>query len=66
MRVSRSTEKQISETVRASISFPAEDYAELERLASTMKVSLAWVVRQATEQYLAKQHRGSTLHKKLS
>lgn len=44
-----------AETVRASISFPAGDYAELERLAATKKVSLAWVVRQAIEEYLAKE-----------
>lgn len=39
-------------TVRASISFPADVYAELERLADEKKVSLAWVVRDAVEQYV--------------
>lgn len=61
MKASRARGKQPeAETVRASISFPAGDYAELERLAATMKVSLAWVVRQAIEDYLAKQGRGAT------
>lgn len=42
-------------TVRATISFPAEHYAELERLAQDKKVSLAWIVRDAVEKYLAAQ-----------
>lgn len=39
-------------TVRASISFPEEHYKELERIAIQQKVSLAWVVRDAIEEYL--------------
>lgn len=39
-------------TVRASISFPAELYETLELVAKQKKVSLAWVVREAAEQYL--------------
>jgi metal-responsive CopG/Arc/MetJ family transcriptional regulator len=39
-------------TVRASISFPADVYTELERIADEKKVSLAWVVRDAVEQYV--------------
>ncbi|MEW5770846.1 MAG: CopG family transcriptional regulator [Pseudomonadota bacterium] len=42
-------------TVRASISFPADHYAELERMAQEKKVSLAWIVRDAVEKYLADQ-----------
>lgn len=42
-------------SVRATISFPAEHYAELERLAHEKKVSLAWIVRDAVEKYLADQ-----------
>lgn len=41
-----------AKTVRASISFPADVYAELERIADEKKVSLAWVVRDAVEQYI--------------
>lgn len=40
---------------RASVSFPAEDYAELESIAKNRRVSLAWVVRDAVSRYLAQQ-----------
>jgi hypothetical protein len=40
-------------TVRATISFPQEIYQTLEEIARQKKVSLAWVVREATEQYIA-------------
>jgi metal-responsive CopG/Arc/MetJ family transcriptional regulator len=39
--------------VRATISFPSELYATLEGIAKEKKVSLAWVVREATEKYVA-------------
>ena len=39
-------------TVRASVSFPEDQYAELERIASLQRVSLAWVVREAVQSYL--------------
>ena len=39
-------------SVRATISFPSELYKTLEGIAREKKVSLAWVVREATEQYL--------------
>jgi len=40
-------------SVRASISFPPDIYQTLEEIASQKKVSLAWVVRDAAEQYIA-------------
>ena len=40
-------------TVRASISFPRDIYKTLEDIARQKKVSLAWVVREATEKYIA-------------
>ena len=40
-------------SVRATISFPAELYQTLEGIAKQKKVSLAWVVREATERYIA-------------
>lgn len=43
------------ETLRASVSFPSEVYAELERIAASKKVSIAWVVREAAERYVAEQ-----------
>jgi metal-responsive CopG/Arc/MetJ family transcriptional regulator len=42
-------------TTRASVSFPTDVYAELERLAAAKKVSLAWVVREAAERYVDEQ-----------
>jgi len=39
--------------VRATISFPADIYQTLEDIARQKKVSLAWVVREASEQYIA-------------
>jgi hypothetical protein len=41
--------------VRATISFPAEIYQTLETIARQKRVSLAWVVRDATERYVADQ-----------
>jgi hypothetical protein len=40
-------------SVRATISFPSELYKTLEVIAREKKVSLAWVVREAAEQYVA-------------
>jgi hypothetical protein len=40
-------------SVRATISFPSELYKTLEDIARLKKVSLAWVVREAGEQYIA-------------
>ena len=40
-------------SVRATISFPLELYQILEEVAGQKKVSLAWVVREAAEQYIA-------------
>ncbi len=40
---------------RASVTFPPELYRVLEDLAKKKKVSIAWVVREATERYVADQ-----------
>lgn len=42
-------------TVRASISFPTALYKALEEKARQRKVSLAWIVRDATERYISDQ-----------
>lgn len=42
-------------SVRASISFPPDLYETLEEIAREKKVSLAWVVRDAVERYVAEQ-----------
>jgi predicted DNA-binding protein len=39
-------------SIRATISFPSELYKTLEGIARQKKVSLAWVVREAVEQYI--------------
>ena len=41
--------------VRATISFPPDLYETLEELAKQKKVSLAWVVREASENYVVAQ-----------
>ena len=42
-------------TTRASIGFPTDIYETLEEIARKKKVSLAWVVRDAAEKYVADQ-----------
>jgi metal-responsive CopG/Arc/MetJ family transcriptional regulator len=49
------TAKESAAAVRASISFPADIYQSLEEIARRKKVSLAWVVREAAERYVADQ-----------
>lgn len=44
---------QNTPAVRASISFPPSLYETLEDIAKQKKVSLAWVVRDAAEKYVA-------------
>ncbi len=45
--------EQSTPAVRASISFPPGLYETLEEIAKQKKVSLAWVVRDAAERYVA-------------
>lgn len=40
---------------RASVTFPPDLYRTLEELAQKKKVSLAWIVREAAERYVADQ-----------
>jgi metal-responsive CopG/Arc/MetJ family transcriptional regulator len=42
-------------SLRASVSFPPNLYRTLEQIAAQKKVSVAWVVRDATEQYVVDQ-----------
>lgn len=39
-------------TTRASVSFPHELYETVELIAREKKVSVAWVIRDATEKYV--------------
>ena len=49
----KSMKAQSGSSVRASISFPPHLYETLEDLAKQKKVSVAWVVRDAAEKYVA-------------
>lgn len=40
---------------RASVTYPPELYRYLEQIAKQKKVSVAWVVRDATEKYVSDQ-----------
>lgn len=42
-------------SLRASVSFPVELYQTLEAIARQKRVSVAWVVREATAQYVVDQ-----------
>lgn len=59
VRGGRRTQRAMKATnespIRASISFPPDLYRALEELARQKKVSVAWVVRDAAEQYIANQ-----------
>lgn len=46
------TQQTEKKTIRTTVSIPAEDHAELERIAEDKKVSVAWVVREAIDRYL--------------
>lgn len=41
--------------LRTSVSFPPDLYHTIEQLAKQKKVSIAWVVRDAAEKYVAEQ-----------
>lgn len=56
MAVTAKQQPQAREGTRASVTFPADLYAELERIAEERKVSVAWVVRDAVEKYVEAQY----------
>ena len=45
-----------SAATRASVTFPTALYQALEEIARLKKVSVAWVVRDAAERYVAEQY----------
>lgn len=49
----KSSKSRTAGMPRASVSFPPELYKTLEELAKKKKVSIAWVIRDAAEQYVA-------------
>lgn len=42
-------------SLRISVSFPPDIYQTIEQIAKQKKVSIAWVVRDATDRYVADQ-----------
>ena len=61
----KAMKSQRTALVRASISFPPDLYNTLEALAKQKKVSLAWVVRDASERYVADETgKGGNGHKR--
>lgn len=51
---------QKKKAIRASISFPRELYKTLEGIARRKKVSLAWIVRDASERYVMSEMKEET------
>lgn len=51
--MARSGRKQKANTRRVSVTFEPEQCEDLQRLAQKKRVSLAWVVRDAVDRYLA-------------
>ena len=41
-----------SKTTRITVSFDAQDYGQLQRVAESKRVSVSWVVREAVRKYL--------------
>ena len=52
MPVTAKRSPAVKQATRASVTFPADLYTELERIAEDKKVSVAWVVRDAVEKYV--------------
>ena len=52
-RTDREAKPEGTASVRATISFSSEQYQTLEEIARQKKVSLAWVVREAVDNYVS-------------
>ncbi len=52
-RPNLTTSPKSEPSLRLSVTLPFETYASLEKIAKKKKVSLAWVVRDATEKYVS-------------
>ena len=49
-------QKASNGTIRLSVTLPALDYGELQRLAGDRRLSLGWLVRDAVRRYLTQRH----------
>jgi metal-responsive CopG/Arc/MetJ family transcriptional regulator len=58
----RITKARVTAAIRTSVSFPRDLHKTLEDLAKQKKVSLAWIVRDAAEKYVASQQSQSGKH----
>lgn len=56
-RKGKKTKMKTEAKPRASVSFPSDIYRTLEQIAKEKKVSVAWVVRDAAEKYVAMNHK---------
>ena len=54
-RKRKKTKMKTAAMPRASVSFPLDIYRTIEQIAKQKKVSVAWVVRDAAEKYVADQ-----------
>lgn len=54
-RKSAAASRKADTASRASVTFPSDLYQTLESIARSKKVSVAWVVRDAAEKYVAEQ-----------
>ena len=52
MKTDYNTERGSNSKTRLSVSIPKEEYKELQELSRRMRVSLAWIVRDAIRQYI--------------
>lgn len=48
-------EPKEKKTVRMSVTVAEGDYRDIESIAQRKKVSVAWVIREAVERYLARE-----------
>jgi predicted transcriptional regulator len=55
MKQQPSDTSEVQVKTRMSVSLPSSLHAELEQIAREKKVSLAWVMREAAERYVADQ-----------
>lgn len=53
--VQKNVKTKEKKTVRTSVTVLEGDYREIEAIAERKKVSVAWVIRDAVEQYLTRE-----------
>lgn len=56
-KTKRTNPMTATHATRASVTFPPEIYSTLEAIAKSKKVSVAWVVRDAVDRYVAEEQK---------